>query len=124
VGRLGEWLGVREYRAGDRLRDIHWRKTAQTGRPVVREHHEETSQRVALELDNCARGKITEVQRTEFERAVSRCASLAVHHLACGRAVSLETRGQRIPLDAGPAQVRRILSCLALVELVPLFEGG
>ncbi len=38
TGRGDEFCGIREYRPGDRVRDIHWRATARLGIPVVREH--------------------------------------------------------------------------------------
>lgn len=46
-----EFLGNREYREGDQIRDIDWRATARLNRPVVREYREEYFLRAAIVLD-------------------------------------------------------------------------
>jgi uncharacterized protein (DUF58 family) len=51
VGESFEYLGNREYRQGDNVRDIDWRATARSPRPVVREWVEEYMLRVAVVLD-------------------------------------------------------------------------
>jgi uncharacterized protein (DUF58 family) len=51
VGDSEEFLGNREYRPGDRLRDIHHAAWARIGRPVVREYQQEYLSRVALVTD-------------------------------------------------------------------------
>ena len=43
--------GVREYRAGDPLRHVHWRSTARTGRVVVKEFEAGSQATVALVFD-------------------------------------------------------------------------
>jgi uncharacterized protein (DUF58 family) len=52
LGRRGEFFGLREYRDGDDRRDIHWRSTARTGRPLVREYEDESQKRALILLDN------------------------------------------------------------------------
>ncbi len=46
-----EYLGVREYRAGDSPRHVHWPSTARTGTIMVRELEEERSRRLAILVD-------------------------------------------------------------------------
>ncbi len=43
--------GLREYRAGDPLRDIHWKSFARQGVPMVKEYQAEFAERHALLLD-------------------------------------------------------------------------
>lgn len=50
-GNSVEFLGNREYREGDQIRDIDWRATARLNRPVVREYREEYFLRAAIVLD-------------------------------------------------------------------------
>ena len=57
VGDSPELLGTREWRDGDRLRDVHWAASARTGRWVVREFQEEYFVRLALVLDVEARSR-------------------------------------------------------------------
>ena len=117
-GRRGDFLGLRDYRPGDDPRDVNWRKTAQRGRPVVREHQDEQQKRVTLQIDN---GLPTGAQMEEheaLERAISLCASLAAHYIARGYTVRLSARGESIAPGAGPAHLARVLRCLALLETV------
>jgi len=46
-----EYLGVREYRAGDPIRQIHWRLSARHGELVVRDLEEERMPRLAIWVD-------------------------------------------------------------------------
>ena len=94
LGDSLEFLGNREFREGDNLRDIDWRATARLGGvPVVREYREEYFLRVGLLLDTYtfanqmsdggkslgrkARKDAQTAQAENFERAVSLCAAAA-----------------------------------------------
>ncbi len=69
VGDSEEFMSLRDYRAGDPLRKIHWASWAKSGKPVVKEYQEEYFSRHALILDTFGDGgKI-------FEEAVSVAAS-------------------------------------------------
>ena len=136
LGRRGEFFGLREYRDGDDRRDIHWRSTARTGRPLVREYEDESQKRATILLDNAlppsARpgpagkngraathaGPTDASADTAMERAISAAASMATAYLNRGYAVELMARGCRVPPATGPAQVTRILEALALLEIV------
>lgn len=51
-----EFYGVREYRAGDPLRHVHWKTTARRGELAVREFEREVGAPLVLLLDNRAGG--------------------------------------------------------------------
>jgi uncharacterized protein (DUF58 family) len=51
AGSGNELLGIREYRAGDSLRRIHWRSSARHGELVVREYEPPGLQTIAIYLD-------------------------------------------------------------------------
>ncbi len=55
VGESMELVGVRPYRDGDRIRDLHAKTWARTGEPAVREYHQECFSRVGVVLDTDAR---------------------------------------------------------------------
>lgn len=65
-----EFLGNREYREGDQIRDIDWRATARLNRPVVREYREEYFLRAAIVLDtqivSATRQRMTNNGRHEY----------------------------------------------------------
>ncbi len=64
MGRRGEFFGLREFREGDDQRDIHWRSTARSGRPLVREFEEESERRTVIIIDN----SLSEAARAIGER--------------------------------------------------------
>lgn len=70
-GEGGEFLGLRDYRAGDSLRKIHWKGWAKTGDPIVKEFEEVRFPRYGLVLDTGLSGSGPDA----FEEAVSVAAS-------------------------------------------------
>jgi len=51
IGESMEFIGNREYRPGDRLRDLHPRSWARVGYPVVKQFQEEFLTRIAVLVD-------------------------------------------------------------------------
>ncbi|HVG60465.1 MAG TPA: DUF58 domain-containing protein [Hyalangium sp.] len=74
VGESTELAGTREFREGDRTRDIHWPSLARTGRLVVKEYQEEYFVRLAMVLDVEARSARDDAL---FERSLSLAAGIA-----------------------------------------------
>jgi uncharacterized protein (DUF58 family) len=74
VGDSEEFVSLRDYRAGDPMRRIHWKSFARVGRPVVKEYLDEFFMRHALVLDTFTSHPGDPV----FEEAVSVAASIAV----------------------------------------------
>jgi uncharacterized protein (DUF58 family) len=109
--RSGDFHGLRELRAGDDPRDIHWRTTARRGRPFVRELEEETGRILTLVLPTG-----TGANDGDFELAVSYAASLAMLLLRRGFRVGLLCGTCFIPPAIGPLQGGSLLRCLALVD--------
>lgn len=108
--RSGDFHGLRELRAGDDPRDIHWRTTARRGRPFVREFEEDSSRSLVIVLPT-----VTEQDAAAFERAVSHAASLALLLLRRGLRVGLLAGEVFIAPDAGSAG--SILHRLAVVQM-------
>lgn len=82
TGESLELRGVRPYRAGDPLRDLHAKSWARTGQPMVREYQQEYYARIGVVLD------VDETAATESRResAISLAAGI-VSRLARGDAV-------------------------------------
>jgi uncharacterized protein (DUF58 family) len=119
-GRGTETRELREYRGGDEVRAIHWRRTAAIGKPVVREFERETAAVLSILLDNrCADA----ASREAFERNVSRAAFVVERALSRGYSVEICARGQRSPLLAGgspPDSLWRFLALLGTNERAEL----
>lgn len=73
IGTSGEFVGLRDYRPGDPLRQIHWKSWARTGRPIVKELEDTFYPRYGLVLDTLS----TQRTDTGFEECVSVAASFA-----------------------------------------------
>jgi uncharacterized protein (DUF58 family) len=110
-GRGHDLYNLREYRAGDDPRMIHWRSSAKTGALVVRELEAETALDARILLEGT--GTRDPEQR---ERALSEAASLAVHLLRGDARVELVGPGIHVPLGRGRQHARRLLTALALFE--------
>lgn len=117
-----ELLGVRPYRFGDPVRDLHARTWARVGEPIVREYREEYFSRVGLVLD-------TDLDRDptlHLEAAISLVAGIVarlgetealVDVIVLGQAVHSLTLGRSLAtLDAA-------LDLLACVEEGPKFDA-
>lgn len=74
IGNSGEFVGLREYRPGDPLRQIHWKSWAHTGRPMVKELEDTFYPRYGLVLDTFPGHPDEHV----FESMVSTAASFVV----------------------------------------------
>jgi uncharacterized protein (DUF58 family) len=109
AGRGHGLRNLREYRAGDDPRLIHWRLSAKRRALVVRELEEETALDARLVLVGTG---TRDAERRE--RALSEAASLARALLRAGAAVGLGGPGLDVGAARGRDQERRVLGALAL----------
>jgi uncharacterized protein (DUF58 family) len=127
LGRRGEFFGLREHRAGDDRRDVHWRSSARSGRLLIREYEDELARKVVIGVDNAlpqdvresiADGALTpahEAQVNAVERAISVAASLAAVYLESGWTVELVARGLHVPAGQGRVHEAKLARALALL---------
>ncbi|MDJ0848380.1 MAG: DUF58 domain-containing protein [Myxococcota bacterium] len=119
TGESMELVGLREYRNGDRLRDLHARSWARLGVPIVREYQQEYFSRVALVLDDD--GAVGSEE--QLEAAISVVAGLAGALCQGDALVDLMTLGERRePLTLGRSLggLDAALDRLAAIEHAPL----
>ncbi len=121
LGDSMELFGVRDYRRGDRLRDISARTWARTGKPAVREYREEYFSRVGVFLDTEGSAYTEE----SFEAAIELVAGI-VMHLSRGEAlIDLLVAGERVQtmlLGRSLGYVEQALDFLASVERSAPFD--
>jgi uncharacterized protein (DUF58 family) len=77
TGDAIEFVGTREFREGDPVKNIHWKSWARRGEPVVKEFEEEYFCRIAIILDTFLPRRPGPVDQANFEAAVSVVASIA-----------------------------------------------
>ena len=121
-GESMELVGVRPYRDGDRIRDLHAKTWARTGEPAVREYHQEYFSRVGVVLDTDR----THASENQLEAGISLAAGV-IARLSRGEAVIdlLVTGDQLHPLTLGRSlgTLDQALDHLACVEAGPVLDS-
>jgi uncharacterized protein (DUF58 family) len=113
LGARGEYRGLRDYRSGDDPRDIHWRTTARTGEPIIREYDQDASETVWICLDS------RDEPGDRAEAAIETAASLAARAYHTGRRFALVTCAGHLKPGTGSAQMEGVLDALARLEFKP-----
>ncbi|MFB8241574.1 DUF58 domain-containing protein [Kitasatospora purpeofusca] len=115
---------LREYRAGDDLRRVHWKSTARYGELMVRREEQPRRARATVLLDTRETGHRGSGPASSFEWAVACAASVSVHLLERGYQTRLLTdTGHAVPGvqgDSGHTVADTsgvILDALAVVDL-------
>jgi len=92
LGQGADNLSPRRYVPGDSMRRIHWRATAHRGDLMVRQEEQESSPDALVVLDRAGArwvGADRETDSEGFDRAVTACASIAMHLVDNGFAVDV-----------------------------------
>ena len=110
LGARGEYRGLREYRPGDDPRDIHWRSTARTGKPMVREYDQDATETIWICLDT------RDEPGDKAEGALETAASLLARAFQEGRRFALATPTGYVDAGTGSGQLERVLDVLARVD--------
>ncbi len=115
-----EFFGIHEYRPGDNVRWIHWRRSAALDRVLVREMVDADPGRITLALETA--GPAGPVDPRTLDGLVSAAASLACDALERGWHVGVVLNGQTtvaLPPAGGHATRSRLLYELAVLAPSP-----
>ena len=115
IGSAGEFVGLRDYRPGDPLRQIHWKSWARTGKPIVKELEDTHYPRYGLVLDTFSAGGADSV----FEDVISVAASFASALDSSNTLLDLmfiKGQAHRVTTGRGLARADRLLEVLAGAE--------
>lgn len=88
-------VATREYHHGDELRRVHWRSTARLGQLMVRREEQPWQSRATVLLDSRAAGHAGDGPSSSFEWGVSAAASIGLHLVGRGFALSLLTEREK-----------------------------
>lgn len=122
-----EFHALREFRAGDASRSIHWRTSARRNELMIREFEQQRRSHLALVVDVYLRKGADSAARQTLERGISAAATLIVdqaRHAPDSR-VALAILGKEPVLLVGTAMasaVDEMLTALALAE--PIADGN
>ncbi len=92
TGESRELLGIRPYRPGDPIRDLHARSYARLGVPVVREYRQEYFTRIGVVLDT----DVKAADEATFEAAISVTAGVLSHLSQSEALIDLLVAGSRL----------------------------
>ncbi|MBS1198340.1 MAG: conserved repeat protein [Proteobacteria bacterium] len=118
VGDSEEFRSLRDYRPGDPLRAIHWRSWAKSGKPVVREYHDEYFARHALVLDTAVPSPFSPA----LETAVSLAAAMVARPRDADSLLDMMfvgTRVHRLTAGRGLGHTDALLRVLATIAPSP-----
>jgi uncharacterized protein (DUF58 family) len=116
TGARGEYRSLRGYLPGDDPRDVHWRSTARTGVPVIREYAREQAQALWLCLDLrgvAESGGAGDEAGSRQEIAIELAASLAARAARSGQPFGLVTPDEQVEQGTGVRQLELALDVLA-----------
>src|SRR4029079_9357348 len=115
-----DYHGLREYRAGDSPRWIHWRTSARLGTPMVKEFEQQNEQDLAVLIDPwLQRSKVTPEQRESLEQVIRFAATVCLEtcrHL--GRRLILGWTGPAPGVRQGPASVKLLHELLEQLAIM------
>jgi len=80
VGDDGDWMGVRPYREGDSLRQVHWAQTARRDNLVVFERQSRSRQSVSIGLDVVGASQCSSEERDWMLRIFASLTSHLLQH--------------------------------------------
>lgn len=115
AGRGHDLHALREFQYGDDPREIHWKKTARTGRMIYQVREADERRRLSILFDNGVGALGGEAARERFERLVSEAATTAVDYVGRGFEVELVTRDRALTFGGGRRQRTAILDHLATI---------
>ncbi len=122
AGQGSELRGLRDFRAGDLARDLHWKVSARRGRLIAREWESEAARQVQVEFIHLAVAPNEGPE--QHDAACATVAGVCAALLAAGRAVGLRTLQGEVAAatanDGGQLlQIRRQLGQLTPADLPP-----
>jgi uncharacterized protein (DUF58 family) len=119
VGSGDEFFSLRPFRDGDDPRRVAWRRTAKTGRMVVREHEATQSREIVVVL---RAAKSADADRVED--GIATVGSLVEDLVADGHAVGVAAGGERIAPARGARQRVTVLGALSRLNVADVSAEG
>ncbi|MCB9877817.1 MAG: DUF58 domain-containing protein [Planctomycetes bacterium] len=111
-GRGASWSGLREFRSGDAIGDVHWKATARRGTAIVKEREREQAETAQVVLDR-------RLDEATFERALVEAAALVLAAADGGGPVTLHSQGASLHVGAERVGLDAALRWLAGAERLP-----
>lgn len=115
-GQGQEFHGLRHYRQGDDARDIHWKRSARTGRLIVREHARSRAHQVTLLVNTTLAPDAPALPPALADEVATLAASALTHFMQAGHEITLLTDRARHHVSADGRGLSAAMRTLALME--------
>lgn len=115
-GRDASVVGVRGFRAGDSLTDVHWKATARRGSPMVKERDVEAPLADAAVVDR-------RLPPPAFDAALAGAAADVLEHARLGLPLQLHSQGARLAMSGRREGEAPLLRWLAAAAPTPADAG-
>lgn len=116
-GAGAEIRTLRDFAAGDDIRNLHWKQSARMQKWIVREREAEQSRSIVFLLENACDRPDDPAQSARIEARISKAAGEALALLARGGVAGLSARGLWVAPASGLLQRDRLLDALARLPL-------
>ncbi|MCU0666343.1 MAG: DUF58 domain-containing protein [Candidatus Omnitrophica bacterium] len=132
IGEDDEFFGLREYRAGDSLRRVHWMSTARMNQVIVKQFQRQGFCRATIMFSLLHKYDLSSGEKRLSDYIVSLAASITKYLLDQGVSVELVAHTgsyARIDFNKGNEHMQEILKFLSVAQadsqtsVVELFEG-
>jgi len=118
IKQRGEELyALREFRPGDPIGSIHWKSTAKTGSPRVKEFVAGGDHGFTVFLHTQDAQTNRPIDPDTLEKRVTEAASLVYHLIRRGNEVCLKTTDYQSPFGNSPAHLEQLMTYLACAGL-------
>lgn len=131
AGEGSEFAGVRQFRAGDRIRRINWPRSLRSTELHVNATWADQDTHVALVIDatdDFGRSEGVEGRASSLDAAVRAAGAIAEHYARRGDRVSLRTFGsnrrQLVAVGSGQTHLKRLLDTLTLIRPAGPMRGA
>lgn len=125
-GNDGETIGVRSYREGDRLRNIHWAQTVRSQQLMVRERQTPSSTSATVLLDLTPKHHAGESINSSFEWAIRIAASIS-HQLhrtnSAVRVVCIGLPPQEQHTETNSGGIKSLMDYLAILPTLDKLQA-
>ncbi|MGQ9896921.1 MAG: DUF58 domain-containing protein [Acidobacteriota bacterium] len=118
-GLGADLYAIRQYRDGDRQRDIDWKATAKTRRLMVRDRLREDERRITVRFDPRPTHDLSDSELAAFENGVNQATSLLSRLVKSGVLVRLVTPESTTEFGNTQRHLHDMLRILAVVEAQP-----
>ena len=123
AGNDGDTIGVRDYRQGDSIKQVHWSQTARLNRIIVRERQACSSNPVRVIVDLTREHHEGDINQNSYEPSIRLAATICSHFHQRHAEINLKCLGLPENIASGSANRLGLTSILDHLALLPQLDS-